>query len=113
MVVELLANRGEWLHPGDPVLRIVNLDRLRVEAYIDGRKFGSELLGCQVQFNVILPPGDCEESFTGRISFVSPELQPVTGQARIWAEVENRDMKLRPGEHGKLTVTLPAKPPEQ
>jgi len=110
MVVELFANRGEWLQPGDPVARIVNLDRLRVEAYVDGKKHGRELDGCRVQFTVILPPGDREEEFTGHVSFVSPELQPVTGQTRIWAEVENREMNLRPGDHGKLTITLPGKP---
>ena len=110
MVVELFANRGEWLQPGDPVVRIVNLDRLRVEAHVDGKKYGKELQGCRVQFTVTLPPGDRQEEFVGRVSFVSPELQPVTGQARIWAEIENREMNLRPGDHGKLTITLPGKP---
>ncbi len=36
--------------------------------------------------------------------FVSPEVDPVNGQARIWAEVENRGGELRPGLHGKLSI---------
>jgi multidrug efflux pump subunit AcrA (membrane-fusion protein) len=36
--------------------------------------------------------------------FVSPEVDPVNGQVRVWAEVENRDGQLRPGVHGKLSI---------
>lgn len=113
MVVEVFPRPGEWLTPGDPVVRIIELNRLRVEAYLDGKKFGPELKGCRVGLAVTLPPGDRVETFLGKIVFVSPELQPVTGEVRIWAEVENHGMRLRPGDHGQLTINLAPEPSYQ
>ncbi|MDH3717421.1 MAG: efflux RND transporter periplasmic adaptor subunit, partial [Planctomycetota bacterium] len=99
-------------NPGDPVVRIIKLDRLRVEAHVDGKKFGRDLEGYSVRLQVTLPPGDRVEEFLGKIVFVSPEVQPVTGEVRVWAEVENPQFRLRPGDHGALTIFLPGKPPE-
>jgi hypothetical protein len=31
-------------------------------------------------------------------------VNPVNGQVRVWAEIENRDLLLRPGLHGKLVI---------
>ena len=106
MLVEVFAHPGEWLNPGDPIARIIKMDRLRVEAHLDGKQFGRELNGCTVNLVVTLPPGDRMELFPGKVVFVSPELQPVTGEVRIWAEVENRDMLLRPGDHGALKIYI-------
>jgi len=105
-VVELFAQQGEWVEPGDPVVRIIGLNQVRVEAHLDGRRFGRSLEGRTVDLQVTLPPGDRTETFPGRIEFVSPELQPVTGQVRVWAEIENRNFKLRPGDHGQLTIQM-------
>lgn len=104
MIVELMTQENEWVEPGEPILRIVQLDRLRVEVNLDGNTYGPELKGRPIQLQVALPPGDREEIFEGQIHFVSPELQPVTGQVRVWAEVVNRDMLLRPGTRGTLTI---------
>jgi hypothetical protein len=34
-------------------------------------------------------------------------VNPVNGQFRVWAEIENRDQLLRPGVQGSMTI-LPA-----
>ena len=66
---------------------------------------------------------ECEEfataeggpvTFEGRITFVDPEINPVSGQYRIWAELPNPDGRLRPGH--RITLQLapapaPAPPP--
>jgi hypothetical protein len=36
----------------------------------------------------------------------------VTGEVRVWAEVENHGLQLRPGDHGRLTITVPGQPTE-
>ena len=104
IVAEVLTQAGEWLNPGDPVIRLIRMDRLRVEVRLDGNLYGKELLGRPVQFQVKVPPGDRIESFKGKVTFVSPEVQPVNGKVRVWAEVDNRSQLLRPGIHGKLTI---------
>jgi macrolide-specific efflux system membrane fusion protein len=45
-----------------------------------------------------------ETVFTGTVAFVSPEVDPITGQVRIWAEIDNRDGRLRPGQPVRMTI---------
>lgn len=40
----------------------------------------------------------------GVVTFVSPELHPVTSQVRLWANLENPDGRARPGMRGKLII---------
>jgi macrolide-specific efflux system membrane fusion protein len=47
---------------------------------------------------------DKAESFTGKIVFVSPEVDPITNQVRIWAEIDNREGRLRPGQPVKMVI---------
>ena len=106
VVVEVVRKTGEWVDPGDPVVRIVGLDRLRVEAFVDGARFGADLIASPVRLEMKLPPGDRVSHFHGQIVFVSPEVHPVNGQVRVWAEVDNPSLELRPGTRGLLTVDL-------
>ena len=43
-------------------------------------------------------------TIAGKIVFVSPEIDPVNGQVRVWAEIDNTDFKLRPGLHGSMVI---------
>ncbi len=110
MVVQVFRKPGEWLNKGDPVVRIIRLDRLRVEAFVDGARYGANLLNCLVTFTTQLPPGNVAGQFDGKITFVSPEVQPVNGQVRVWAEVENPKLTLRPGVRGQLSIHMSQKP---
>ena len=87
-------------------MRIIKINPLRVEAFVDGSKYGANLYGRPARLTAHLPPGDRVAEFHGRVVFVSPEVQPVNGQVRVWAEVENRDLQLRPGTRGTLTIDL-------
>ena len=44
------------------------------------------------------------DQFPGVLRFVSPEVSPVDGRVRIWAEIENPDLLLRPGVRGSLAI---------
>jgi multidrug resistance efflux pump len=103
MVVAVVHKQGEWVNPGDPVLRILRLDKLRVEGFLNATKVGSHLLGRPAKLTVELPENR-REMFDGKIVFVDPEIEPVTGQFRVWAEVRNRDLLLSPGRHGNLEI---------
>ena len=45
--------------------------------------------------------------FEGTIVFVSPEVDPISGQVRVWAEIDNRNGRLRPGQPAEMTVGSP------
>jgi macrolide-specific efflux system membrane fusion protein len=109
VVVEVLRQPGEWVEPGDKVLRIVRLDRLRVEGLIEVPDVASDLRNAQVTLTLDLP-GRGKAEFPGKIVFVSPEINPVNGQVRIWAEVENKDGILKPGLRSKM-ILVPAPAP--
>ena len=103
MVVEIKKHRGEWANPGDSVLRLVRLDRLRVEAFVPARDYAAHLQGRQVTIIVDVPRTGPVQ-FAGTVVFVSPEVNPVNGQVRLWAEVDNRDLTLRPGQAATVVI---------
>ena len=51
-------------------------------------------------------PTDRERTIeaTGQIVFISPEIDPLNSQVRFWAEIENAELKLRPGMTATLTI---------
>ena len=60
-------------------------------------------MGRRVTLSVDLG-GKTANDFDGTVVFVSPEVNPVNGQVRVWAEVENKKLLLRPGVRGNLTI---------
>jgi macrolide-specific efflux system membrane fusion protein len=103
VVVQLLVRPGEWVEPGQQALRIVNVDRLKAEGFISAQRATADLAGQPVRLTVELG-GDAAAAFDGKIVFVSPEVDPITGQVRVWAEIDNRDGKLRPGLPARMEV---------
>jgi macrolide-specific efflux system membrane fusion protein len=103
VVVEVLRQPGEWVEPGEKVLRIVRMDRLRAEGMVHSRDLPPDLRGAPVSITMDLP-GKGETTFAGKVVFVSPEISPVNGQVRVWAEVENKGGLLKPGLRPRMTI---------
>lgn len=103
MVVEVDRRCGEWVEPGERVLRIVRIDRLRAEGFVDARQARGDWMDVPVIVTIRLNE-DSTEEFSGKIVFVSPEIDPVNGQVAVWAEIDNRDLLLRPGLRATMTI---------
>jgi macrolide-specific efflux system membrane fusion protein len=103
MVVELNSRSGEWVQPGDKVIRMIRLDRLRVEGFIDALTARRGLEGSPVRLNVQVPDRPAMQ-YKGELVFVSPEVDPVNNQVRVCADIENPDLSLRPGIRGTLII---------
>lgn len=108
-VVEHYRHRGEWVEPGDNVLRLVRLDTLRAEGFVDVNALSTDLTGSAVSLNVDLP-GRGTSEFRGKLVFIAPEVEPTTGQVLVRAEIENEELLLRPGLSARMTI-LPGKLP--
>lgn len=104
MVVQILIRNGEWVRPGDTVLRILRLDRLRAEGLINASRLQEQDLQDRPVTLVVNPGTKQSMEFQGKISFVSPEINPVNNQTRVWAEIENPDLKLKPGMRASLII---------
>ena len=103
IVVQVHRREGEWVRVGEKVIRVVRIDRLRVEAYVNLHAALTSLEKSPVILEVDFPDTPTQE-FSGEVVFIHPEADPVNGQIRIWAEIENRDRLLRPGQRGRLKV---------
>jgi multidrug efflux pump subunit AcrA (membrane-fusion protein) len=109
VVVELSKHEGEWAQSGDPIMRLVRIDRLRVEGFLNAKNFRlSEIRGCPVSVTVELARGK-KETFPGRIVYVKP-LVEAGGEFLVRAEVENRKENevwlLSPGMSAEMTIQL-------
>ena len=82
------------------------MDRLRAEGLIDHQVVGNDATGTPVTLRVMLEE-DSPTEFSGNVVFVNPEIDPVDGKVRIWAEIDNEGMQLRPGLRGDMFVSFP------
>ncbi len=113
MVVEVYRDLGEWVKPGDAVVRIVRMDRMRIEGYLAaGEVLPSEIADQPVRVQVSLRgTGGAKDPqpavFMGQVVFVSPVVE-AGGRYLVWAEVENRQeggmWVLRPGLTAEMTI---------
>lgn len=102
-VIEVYRREGEWVNPGDRILRLVRMKTLRVE----GRLRLADVAHTQVADRpvtvVATLTGNRSVEFKGQIVFVAPELE-AGDKYRVIAEVENRE------EHG-VWLLLPGMKP--
>jgi multidrug efflux pump subunit AcrA (membrane-fusion protein) len=120
IVVQVTPHEGEWVKPGDTIMRIVRMDRLRVEGFLNSSKFApQDIHDRKVIVTVAVAHNPQPEQFSGHVVFVSP-LVEAGGDYRVWAEVDNRLVTssnahwvLRPGETVSMSIdtkeTLAAK----
>jgi multidrug efflux pump subunit AcrA (membrane-fusion protein) len=103
IVVRIEHRIGEWVQPGMPLLKLIDTRTLRAEAVIPGRYRHLSFHQAPVLVRV---PGHAANSteVAGRVSFVHPEIDPVDGSFRIWAELDNADQRLRPGDSVQMTI---------
>jgi multidrug efflux pump subunit AcrA (membrane-fusion protein) len=93
-VVQVHLHKGEWVKPGDPVLHVVQLDRLKVEGEIEIARYSpSQVMGRPVAIEATLQ--DRKVQFVGKITFVRPLLDGLGRKYLVNAEVVNRE------EHGE------------
>ena len=103
VVVLVEKNPGEWVEPGDTVLKVVRLDRLKLEGFVTVSQAGKIKIGdsAKVFFE--------QDSMTatevnGKVTFINPEANPVNSQVEVWVEIDNRDGSLMPGLEASIIV---------
>jgi len=103
MVLEVKRQPGEWVAPGESIVRLVRLDRLKCEGFVKETEDPSRLLGAKVELSVETSPGKITK-FAGEIAFVSPEIEPVSREILVYANIDNSGLKLRPGVTGEMRI---------
>jgi multidrug efflux pump subunit AcrA (membrane-fusion protein) len=106
--VEAIAKQsGEWVSPGDTILRLIDLRTLRVEGFLNAAQYDPrDVFGRRVTVEVELAH-QRKVTFDGKVTFVSSEVQ-AGGEYPIWAEVQNRNEDgnwvLRPGLRASMVI---------
>ncbi len=103
VVVQWKKHQGEWLEPGTPVVRVIRMHRLRAEGFAPAGALPREAIGRSVTLTAAMP-GQPPLKLPGELVYVSPEIDPVNNQIRFWAEVDNPQLKLQPGQSGALVI---------
>jgi multidrug resistance efflux pump len=109
VVAQVYQHAGEWAKPGEPILHVVRMDRLRVVGYVNSDDTApEEIVGRPVVITIHDRRG-LKQEVESKVGFASPVVV-TSGQFRIWAEVENRQDKdvwlLRPGLTADMTIQL-------
>lgn len=108
-VVTTYRHQSEWVNPGDPILKLVQFDRLHVEGFVYASQFDrSQLLGKPVTVKVTKARGR-EVTVTGKVIFVDQMVQ-ADGSYRVRAEVKNEregnSWLIQPGLQARMTVLI-------
>lgn len=108
VVVELTQHVGQWVQMGEPVMRLVRMDRLRINGVLDAGKYRpSEIQDRPVRVEVMIPHIG-SQVFAGKIVYVKPLIE--NGDLQVRAEVQNHQQDgvwvLNPGMNAKMTIEL-------
>ena len=112
-VVQVYRKIGEWVSPGDPLIRVVDLRTLRVEGFLKINDYLRQDIAGQPVIVEIQLPGGRTESFESTITYVSPLVQ-ASGDYRVVCEVKNKTADgtpngfwvMLPGMDAELTIQV-------
>jgi macrolide-specific efflux system membrane fusion protein len=99
VIVERKLSAGEWVEAGEPVLRLLQLDVLHAEGYVSA----DQAAGLQRGQAVMVETGSGQR-VVGKLVFVSPEVDSVTKQVEVRAEIANPTGSLQPGQPARLWI---------
>ena len=103
-VLQRLASPGMLVQPGQPILQIARLDKVRVQAQIPAQ----DLLRVRVGAPVEITAANNSAPIHATVTSVFPFADPASRSATIEAVVNNPGELLIPGEYVDMTVALGA-----
>lgn len=101
-IVELDKREGEWVRVADPILKLVQLDRLKVEDFLPSDLATKDLVGTTATFQ--LDSKSDSKSIVGVVVFVSPNIDPINSKVNVRIEFDNPKLDLRPGMKGLVII---------
>lgn len=113
-VIEEYKHEGESVRANEPVVKVGNLDKVRVWAYIPIEYAYSVIVGTEIAIQPRLSNGARtgkhpieQKKFRGVVTFVDPALQAIgESGVRVFAEIDNQGHELRPGLRATMTFFL-------
>jgi len=91
---------GEMAPAGSPILTVMNLSQVVARAHISQQQAAQLKVGDPATISIPSQPGD----FKGRVTLVSPALDPNSTTVEVWVQVPNPAMKLKPGASVRVSM---------
>lgn len=92
VVTKAQISLGDVIAPGKDSITVADLSRVWVQAEVYEKDLGRIRLGQNAAIRVDTYP---DETFSGRVAYISDALDPQTRTARVRCEVANKDMRLK------------------
>ncbi|MCP5117922.1 MAG: biotin/lipoyl-binding protein, partial [bacterium] len=114
VVAEVFRHRGERVKEGEPICRVVRLDRLRAEAFLHIADHApADIKGRNAIIEVRTARGKVQR-VDAKVSFVSPNIES-GGEYRFWVEFDNLRKNgqpiVLPGQTATVRVKMDSPPP--
>ncbi len=94
---------GSYLNPGNSIAELFKINPVKIEFNVPSKYLQLVNEGDQVNFTVDAYPN---ETFTGSIYAVEPQIDPQTRSIRLRAKANNDDRKLFPGQFARINLIL-------
>lgn len=104
IVIEKIALEGQYVNVGDPLFNVADLSTVWVEAEVYENDFPFIKIGQKVDIVSQSYPG---KTFTGRVSFIYPFLDPKMRTVKVRVQIPNPGLKLKPDMFVNATVKVP------
>jgi multidrug efflux pump subunit AcrA (membrane-fusion protein) len=106
-VVKRLVAPGVLVQPGVPVLKIAEIDKVRLQANVGERDLGGIRVGSPVMVTLA---GSGAEPFTAKVTSVFPFIDPGARTAVVEAVVGNAGRRLLPGQYVQMEFVTGEQP---
>jgi cobalt-zinc-cadmium efflux system membrane fusion protein len=114
VVTKAQASPGDFIDEGKAVFNVADLSRVWVQAEVYEKDLGRIRIGQNASITVDTYPN---ESFEGKVTYLSDVLDPQTRTARVRCEVANHDLRLKtdmfanvqlPTKFSKQAIAVPS-----
>lgn len=100
-VANVKVQPGQWVRPGDELMTIVELSRVKVEVQVLEGQLAFLTPGRSARVHFAAFP---EEAFVGRIETINPIVDESTRSARVIVSVTNPQGRLLPGMYARVSL---------
>jgi Cu(I)/Ag(I) efflux system membrane fusion protein len=104
VVIAKRVVEGQYLAEGETMFEVADLRHLWIKARLYENQMALAEPGQEVQATVAAFPG---ETFRGTVALIDPILDPATRTVGVRFDLDNADLRLRPGMYATVTLTTP------
>jgi Cu(I)/Ag(I) efflux system membrane fusion protein len=104
IVIEKIVVQGQYVNVGDPLFNIADLSTVWVEAEVYESDYPSIKIGQKVDIASQSYPG---RTFSGKVSFIYPFLDPKTRTVKVRAQIANPGLRLKPDMFVNVSLKIP------